>query len=131
MLANTSTSTITGLSFEWTDGDFTSLQVSWDPVSPPQGGGVTYRVSYTPVLANASFMCACVKEVVTPETAVSSTLLSGLDPNLFYSVMVGVIILNVPPTVSGKHIHACFATPCSHQIWVCIEMLVYDTYSKV
>ena len=121
MLANASTSTITGLSFEWTDGDFTSLQVSWDPVTPPQGGRVTYRVGYTPVLSNVSLMRACMKEVVTTKTAVSSTLLLGLEPNLFYSVMVEVIIQNSLPTDSGKYIHACFATPCTHQI--CIEML--------
>ena len=67
------------------------------------------------------------KEVVTTETAVSSTLLSGLEPNLFYSVMVEVITQNGLPTDSGKSIHACYAIPCSHEIWVCIEMLVYDT----
>ena len=122
MLANASTNTITGLSFEWIDGNFTSLQVSWDPVTPPQGGGVTYRVSYTPVLANVSLMRACMKEVITTVTEVSSTLLSGLDPNLFYSVMVEVIILNGLPTDSGKYIHACYATPHTYQIriWVCI-----------
>ena len=123
LLGNASTSTITGLSFEWTNGNFTSLQVSWNPVTPPQGGGVTYRVSYT-VSPNASFRCACMKEVVTTQAAASSTLLSGLEPNLFYSVMVEVIIQNGLPTDSGKYIHACFATPCSHQIWVCIEMFV-------
>ena len=87
MLANASTNTITGLSFEWIDGNFTSLQVSWDPVTPPQGGGVTYHVSYTPVLANGT-----ITEVVTSEVEESRILLSGLDPSLFYSVTVEAII---------------------------------------
>ena len=124
-------STITGLSFEWTNGNFTSLQVSWDPLTPPQGGGVTYHVSYTPVFANVSQMRACMKEVVTTVTEVSSTFLSGLEPNLFYSVMVEVIILNGLPADSGKYIHACYATPRTDQIYgyVYKEMLVHDTYS--
>ena len=93
------------------------MQVSWDPETPPQGGGVTYRVSYAPVLANVILMRACMKEVVTTEAAVSSTLLSGLEPNLFYSVMVEVIIQNSLPTDSGKCIHACCMHPCSHEIF--------------
>ena len=90
MLANASTSTITGLSFEWIDGNFTSLQVSWDPVTPPQGGGVTYHVSYTPVLANGT-----VREEVVEE---SSILLTDLDPSLFYSVTVEATIQDASST---------------------------------
>ena len=74
---------ITGLSFEWTDGDFSSLQVSWDPVTAPRGG-VTYRISYSAALANGTIM----KVVVTKETEDLSILLTGLDPDLFYSVML-------------------------------------------
>ena len=36
-IAQVNTSTISGLSFEWIDGDFTSLLVSWDPVTAHQG----------------------------------------------------------------------------------------------
>ena len=115
--ANASLSTITGLSIQWTNGNFTSLQVSWDPLTPPQGGGVTYRVSYAPVLANVSLMRACMKELITTDTKVSSTLLSGLEPKLFYSVMVEVIIQNGLLTDSGKPIHTCCAIPCTYQIY--------------
>ena len=90
MLANASTSTITGLSFEWTNGNFTSLQVSWDPLTPPQGGGVTYRISYTPVLANGTN---------TEEVEEKSTiLLTDLDPSLFYLVTVEAIIQDASST---------------------------------
>ena len=100
LLATTNTSNITGLSFEWTDGDFSSLQVSWDPVTAPQGG-VTYHISYSPFLANDTIA----KVVVTKETEDLSILLTGLDPDLFYSVMVEAIInQDVPPTsdIAGK-----------------------------
>ena len=97
LLATTNTSNITGLSFEWTDGDFSSLQVSWDPVTAPQGG-VTYRISYSPILANDT-----IAKVV--ETEDVSILLMGLHPDLFYSVMVeAIIIRDVPQTshTTGK-----------------------------
>ena len=88
LLAKSNASMITGLTFEWTDGEFTSLQVSWDPVTAPQGG-VTYRISYSPFSA---------KVVVTKETKHLSILLTGLDPDLFYSVMVEAIIQDAPTT---------------------------------
>ena len=90
LLAKSNASMISGLSFEWTDGDFTSLQVSWDPVTAPQGG-VTYRISYSAALANGTM----VKVVVTEDLSI---LLAGLDPDLFYSVMVEAIIHNAPTT---------------------------------
>ena len=100
LLATTNTSNITGLSFEWTDGDFTSLQVSWDPVTALQGG-VTYRISYSPFLANGTIA----KVVVTKETEDLSILLMGLDSDLFYTVMVeAIIVQDVPQTshTTGK-----------------------------
>ena len=83
LFAKSNMNMITGLSFEWTDGDFTSLQVGRDPVTAPWGG-VTYRISYSPVLANDTIA----KVVVTKETEDLSIMLTGLDPDLFYSVML-------------------------------------------
>ena len=96
LLAKSNASMITGLSFEWTDDDFTSLQVSWDPVTAPQGR-VTYRISYSPFSA---------KVVVTNETEDLSILLAGLHPDLFYSVMVDAIIQDAPTTSinTGKYV---------------------------
>ena len=106
--ANTSTITVTDLSIEWTNNDFISLRVSWDPATaPPGGGGVTYRISYSPVLAIDMITCVRIHEVVTRETNDSSILLTGLDRNFFYSVMVVVTIqLDAPPTCPGKNIHS-------------------------
>ena len=99
LLAKSNTSMITGISFEWSDGDFTSLQVGWDPVTAPRGS-VTYHISYSPVLANGTIS----EEVVTNETEDLSILLTGLDPDLFYSVMVEAIIQEPQQTSQGKHI---------------------------
>ena len=93
LLAKSNASTITGLSFEWTDGDFTSLQVSWDTVTASRGR-ITYRISYSPVLANGTIA----KVVVTKETEDLSILLTGLDSDMFYSVMVEAIIQDAPQT---------------------------------
>ena len=84
-IAQANTSTIAGLSVEWTDGNFTSLLVRWDPVTAPPGGGVTYRIRYSPVMANDT-------DIVTKETKDSRILLTGLDPDRFYSVMLEAII---------------------------------------
>ena len=95
------TSTIGGLSFEWTDGDFTSLQVSWDQLTAPQGR-VTYHISYSAVLTNGTIT----KVVVTNETEDLGILLTGLDPDLFYSVMVeAIIVQDTPQTSQGKYMH--------------------------
>ena len=95
------TSTISGLFSEWTDGNFTSLQVSWDPVTAPRGR-VTYRISYSPILTNGTIA----KVVVTNETEDLDILLTGLDPDLFYSVMVeAIIVQDVPQTSQGKYMY--------------------------
>ena len=107
-----STITVTDLSSEWANNDFTSLLVRWDPVTAPLGGGVTYRISYSPVLAIDMITCVHIHEVVTRETKDSSILLTGLDHNMFYSVMVVVTILDPPPTCPGKNIHTFHAFPC-------------------
>ena len=91
------TSTITGLSFEWANGDFTSLLVSWNPVTAPPGGGVTYHIKYSPVLANDTGMEA----VVTNATEGTSILLTGLDPRVFYSVTVEAIIQDPARTTAN------------------------------
>ena len=48
--------------------------------SPSEGSPISYPVTWTPipVLFNVSLICACMKDVVTTKTAVSSILLSGL-----------------------------------------------------
>ena len=97
LLAKSNTSTITGLSFEWTNGSFTSLQVSWDPVTAPRGR-VTYRISYSPVLANETIA----KVVVTKETEDLSILLTELVPDQFYSVIVEAIIIQDAPQTSDS-----------------------------
>ena len=57
-------------------------------------------------MANDANMC--MKEVVTScETEESSILLTGLDPDLFYSVMVEAIIPDTDTTTGpGKYMHA-------------------------
>ena len=103
-------STISGLSFQWNDGNFTTLQVSWNPVTAPQGR-VTYHISYSAVLANGTMM----KVVVTNETEDVSILLTGLDPDLFYSVMVEAIVQDAPQTSQGKYMHEML-NDFTHQI---------------
>ena len=102
--AQANTSSITGLSGEWADGDFTSLLLRWDPVTAPPGGGVTYHITYSPVLANDTDMEA----VVSNETEDTSILLTGLDPTLFYSVTVEAIIQDPDqtPAITGKEGYA-------------------------
>ena len=107
------TSSITGLSFEWANGDFTSLLVSWDPVTAPPGGGVTYRIRYSPVFAID--MITCVGEASTSEAVDTSILLTGLDPRVFYSVMVDAIIQDALPTTgSGKSVYMCILFSSMH-----------------
>ena len=102
---NADKSIITAL--EWSDDDFTSLEVSWDPVTTPRGRVVTYRISYSPVvIINDANMC--MKEVVSScETEGSSILLTGLVQVLFYSVMMEAIIPDTDTTTGpGKYMHA-------------------------
>ena len=108
------TSSITGLSFEWADGEFTSLQVSWDPVTAPPGGGVTYRIRHSPVFAID--MITCVGEPSTSEAVDTSFLLTGLDPRVFYSVMVDAIIQDALPTLTGpgKSVYMCILFSSMH-----------------
>ena len=103
-IAQVNTSSITGLSFEWADGDFTSLLVSWNPVTAPPGGGVTYHIRYSPVMANDTD----IEGVVTSETEDTSILLTGLDPRVFYSVTVEAIIQDPARTTAntGKEQYA-------------------------
>ena len=103
-IAQANMSSITGLSFEWADGDFTSLLVRWDPVTAPPGGGVTYHIRHSPDLANDTDMEA----VVSNETEDTRFLLTGLDPSLFYSVTVEAMIQDPvrTPANTGKERYA-------------------------
>ena len=53
-------------------------------------------------------MITCVGEASTSEAVDTSILLTGLDPRVFYSVMVDAIIQDAPPTTgSGKSVYMC------------------------
>ena len=109
-------SSITGLSFEWANGDFTSLVVRWDPVTAPPGGGVNYRIRHSPVFAIG--MITCVGEASTSEAVDTSILLTGLDPRVFYSVMVDAIIQDALPMLTGPgksvRVHMCIQFSSMH-----------------
>ena len=111
-VAQANTSSITGLSFEWANGDFTSLLVSWDPVTAPPGGGVTYSIRYSPVFAID--MITCVGEASTSEVEDTSILLTGLDPRVFYSVMVDAIIQDALPTTGSGTVYMCILFSSMH-----------------
>ena len=127
-VAQANTSSITGLSFEWADGKFTSLQVRWDPVTVPPGGGVTYRIRYSPIFALD--IITCVGEASTSEAEETSILLTGLDPRLFYSVMVDAVSQDalLMLTGSGKsvyiHVHSTQFHAFIMQILGTIEVIV-------
>ena len=112
--AQANTSSITGLSFEWADGDFTSLLVRWDPVTAPPGGGVTYHIRYSPVFVIDTI--TCMGEASTSEVEDTSILLNGLDPRVFYSVMVDANIQDALPTLTGprKSVYMCILFSCMH-----------------
>ena len=77
-------------------------------MTAPPGGGVIYHIRHSPVLAID--VITCVGEASTSEAVDTSILLTGLDPRVFYSVMVDAIIQNALPTTgSGKnriHVHS-------------------------
>ena len=66
-------------------------------MTAPPGGGVTYHIKYSPVMANDTDM----EGVVTNETEDSSILLTGFDPTLFYSVTVEAIIQDPARTTAN------------------------------
>ena len=75
-------------------------------MTAPPGGGVTYHIRHSPVLAID--VITCVGEASTSEAVDTSILLTGLDPGVFYSVMVDAIIQNALPTTgSGKIVYMC------------------------
>ena len=75
-------------------------------MTAPPGRGVTYCIRHSPVLAID--VITCVGEASTSEAVGTSILLTGLDPGVFYSVMVDAIIQNALPTTgSGKNVYMC------------------------
>ena len=76
-------------------------------MTAPPGGGVTYHIRHSPVLAID--MITCVGEASTSEAVDTSILLTGLDPRVFYSVMVDAIIQHALPMVTGpsKIVYMC------------------------
>ena len=66
-------------------------------MTAPPGGGVTYDIRYSPVMANDTGM----EGVVTNTTEGTSILLIGLDQGLFYSVTVEAIIQDPVQTTAN------------------------------
>ena len=91
-------SPVTSLSFEWTSYNFTSLQVSWQPESAPQGGLVRYTVHYSPITSNT---VAC--QTTSAQTTDTTIIISRLNPELFYSVSVAVDVQDASP--SGRSVY--------------------------
>ena len=95
-------------------------------MTAPPGGGVTYHIRHSPVLAID--MITCVGEASTSEAVDTSILLTGLDPKVFYSVMIDAIIQDVPPMVTGpgKIVYMCilFSYAFIMQILGTIEVTV-------
>ena len=113
-IAQANMSSTTGLSFEWANANFTSLLLRWDPVTAPPGGGVTYHIRHSPVFAID--MITCVGEAFTGEAVDTSILLNGLDPRVFYSVMVDAIIQDALPMLTGpgKSVYMCILFSSMH-----------------
>ena len=100
-------------------------------MTAPPGGGVTYHIRYSPVLAID--VITCVGEASTSEAVDTSILLTGLDPRVFYSVMVDAIIQNALPTTgSGKilyiHVHSIQFHAFVMQILGTIEIIVISIH---
>ena len=74
-------SIVSGLSAEWIDSNFTSIQVSWD-----QDSTASYRIWYSPVVdyEGRTWMLPSSTAVTTG----SSIVLTELEPTLFYSISV-------------------------------------------
>ena len=83
-------------------------------MTAPPGGGVTYHIRHSPVLAID--VMTCVGEASTSEAVDTSILLTGLDPRVFYSVMVDAIIQNALPTLTGpgKNVYMCILFSSMH-----------------
>ena len=86
-------SPVTSLSFDWTSYNFTSLQISWQPETTPQGGLVRYTVHYSPIMNN---ILAC--QTTSAHTTDTTIIISCLNPELFYSVSVAVDVQDAPPS---------------------------------
>ena len=79
-------------------------------MTAPPGGGVTYHIRYSPMFVIDTITCVGVAS--TSEVEDTSILLTGLDPRVFYSVMVDAIIQDALPTLTGPgksvyiHVHS-------------------------
>ena len=122
MSVETNTSTVTGVSLKWIDNAFTSLQVEWDPVTAPQGGIAIYRISHSPVLATGM--------MVTNETEGLNILLTGLNPELFYSVIVEFFIQDTEQATSNagkcyQHIFLYYIVSMLRRVELCTPFCLY------
>ena len=74
-------SIVSGLSAEWIDSNFTSIQVSWD-----QDSTANYRIWYSPVVDYEGRTWMLPSSTVV--TTGSNIVLTELQPTLFYSISV-------------------------------------------
>ena len=79
-----------------------------------RGRSITYRIRHSPVFAID--MITCVGEPSTSEVEDTSILLTGLDPRVFYSVMVDAIIQDALPILPGpgKSVYMCILFSSMH-----------------
>lgn len=73
--------TVTAFSAEWTDGSFTAMKLSWEPVTAPEGAAALYTVSFSPVNASGIIDSAATMQ---KQTMSSTVTVSGLNPTAWY-----------------------------------------------
>ena len=97
-------SIVSGLSAEWIDSNFTSIQVSWD-----QDSTANYRIWYSPVVDYEGRTC-----MLLPSTAVttgSNIVLTELEPTFFYSVSVESVADNTKTSsITGTALYVMLAS---------------------
>ena len=95
---------MSGLSAEWIDGTFTSIQVSWD-----QDRTANYRIWYSPVVDYEGR--TCMLQSSTAVTTGSSIVLTELEPTLFYSISVENIADNTETScITGNALYVMLAS---------------------
>ena len=80
---------VTAFSAQWTDGSFTTMQLSWEPVTVADGVAAVYTVSYSPVV-NASGGAIDSAGTMQKQTTSSTVTVSGLNPTTWYYFRVEI-----------------------------------------
>ena len=97
-------SIVSGLSAEWIDSTFTSIQVSWD-----QDSTANYRIWYSPVVdyEGRTWMLQSSTAVTTD----SNIILTELEPTFFYSVSVESVADNTETSpITGTALYVMLAS---------------------